>query len=387
MVKDYYPISIEKIHNEILDENKINYLIHDNFCRYKYEKGKNKGILCLNRFKDVNELKYCHTHRWEMKPWLICNTNGCNGKTKINTCRKCKKILNTKLPDITNEEILDLSSEYVHKEIIKKVIPNAKYRIRNYNIHNYYKKHTIRIDLIIPKYINNLKIKRIKNDEYCKYFMNINKYENKFLNDINSYIIYLDNLFNKFKLVINLIIKIKRIRKKYESFKNICNIQLPPVTYEEEILLKIDFNNLYKKTKINKKDSNVEVLELNISEKNNNIKCNKCLNYNKLIKDMANITHFIINDIIDTFYDVNKHNETRIIEILNILKKPKIKPVDVNKLYNEYPKILSYNDKFIKILKEEVKELDIISCNIFNNIDKFISVDIYSNKIFKKYIC
>ena len=67
------------------------------FAGINIQKGKNKGFLCLNRFKDVNELKYCHTHRWEMKAWLICNTNGCNGKTKVDYCRKCKKIYSSEI--------------------------------------------------------------------------------------------------------------------------------------------------------------------------------------------------------------------------------------------------------------------------------------------------
>lgn len=147
MVKDYYPIDINKIHIEIQDEEKIKYLLHDNFCRYKYEKGKNKDKLCLNKFKDINALKYCFTHRWEMKPWLKCKTYGCNGKTKIDICRNCKKILNIKLPEITNEEIVELSDSYENKTIIEIIIPNAKYYIKNYYLHNYYKEFIVSINL------------------------------------------------------------------------------------------------------------------------------------------------------------------------------------------------------------------------------------------------
>lgn len=69
------------------------------------------------------------------------------------------------------------------------------------------------------------------------------------------------------------------------------------------------------------------------------------------------------------------------------MKKNQNKGYYVNKLYNDYPNIISYGDKFIKILKEEVKELDQVSCDIFNDIDKFIfSNIIYSNNTLKKYI-
>ena len=59
--------------------------------------------------------------------------------------------------------------------------------------------------------------------------------------------------------------------------------------------------------------------------------------------------------------------------------------LNVNYLYEKkiptflkinHQKITSYGDKFTYILKEEMKELDKISCDIYNNVDKAIYDDI-----------
>lgn len=82
-----------------------------------------------------------------------------------------------------------------------------------------------------------------------------------------------------------------------------------------------------------------------------------------------------------------QHNQIKMLEIFNILKKPKLKPININKIYNDFPKITSYGDKFTYMLKEDMKELDKICCDIYNNIDKVISDDIINNnsilKIYK----
>lgn len=102
-----------------------------------------------------------------MKAWLICNTNGCNGKTKVDYCRKCKKIYSseipkTPLPPVGKDEECLLSDTFCGNIFIERIYPNSYYRIKNYNINDYYKKHIIHISLIMPKYINGKKIKQIK---------------------------------------------------------------------------------------------------------------------------------------------------------------------------------------------------------------------------------
>lgn len=67
-------------------------------------------------------------------------------------------------------------------------------------------------------------------------------------------------------------LEIKKIKKLYSSIEFISNVPLPEITYEEEILLNIDFNNIYIKTekykysKCKNTDSLNDVLELNIKE-------------------------------------------------------------------------------------------------------------------------
>lgn len=398
MKKDYVPCDIKTL-NDFIEEYKktknLNFeeekelffkLLHNNFCRYIYNKGKYKGMLCLNRFKDINELKYCHTHRWELKPYIPCNFSGCNEKTKTNICRKCKKILNTPLPDVTNEEMK------------KTNIPNALYRIKDYYLHSYYKKHIVNINLIIPKYVNNLKIKRIKNNEYCKYFCYKNKKDffKSLKNDINEYNIYINDKIKKFSSFVKILIKLKKLRKKYLSIDAICKLPLPPVSIDEEVLLNLNVNYLYEK-----KDSNAKVLELDISKNKsyenkkkfsnlelyNNNKCIRCNTYKNFIKEIMNIIVNFFNKLIDVYADVMQHNQIKMLEIFNILKKPKLKPININKIYNDFPKITSYGDKFTYMLKEDMKELDKICCDIYNNIDKVISDDIINNnsilKIYK----
>lgn len=88
-------------------------------------------------------------------------------KTKIDKCINCKKILNTKLPEITNEEIILLSTKYIHKELRKIIIPNAFYSI-------IYKNNIINIELYKSILFTKKIIKNIKNNEYC-YFLNKKK--------------------------------------------------------------------------------------------------------------------------------------------------------------------------------------------------------------------
>lgn len=254
-MKDYYPIDIELLHNEIKDDEKIKNMIHQNFCRYLKQKGKNKNKFCLNRFKDINELKYCATHRYELKPYIKCINENCDGNTKNDLCKKCrtfynKKIPKFKLPPQTDEEInLLLNYNGLIEEII---YPKGKYFIKNYNNHIYYKTTSIKIDLILPKYDEKgLKIKTIKKENYiCLYnpFMTIRmKFELK--GCINHYNTYINDLYNKYK--INNVISFSKIF--YNKFKNFisldkaCNVPLPPVTNDEEILLNLNdlknFNN------------------------------------------------------------------------------------------------------------------------------------------------
>lgn len=411
MVKDFVPCDINRLNDFIEEYRKIKKitneeekelffkLLHNNFCRYINTKGKNKGFICLNRFKDINDMKYCNTHRWEMKPWIKCKFNGCNGNTKKDYCRKCKKILNKPLPQITNEEIIDLSNEYIHYEIIETVIPNAKYRIINYYLHSYYKIHTISMNLIMPSYNENgIKIKKIKDNEYCKYFY---KTKNNFLENLNQDIknhnIYNDFNMKIFYIIVKMVIRIKKLKKRYISIEKACNIPLPSVSIDEKVLLNIDINNLYEKKILNKKDSNNKVLELDISENNfkneedekYNLflkffekKCNICHSYKRFIIDMCKINVNLYNILINTFKDVNNYNTSKLNEIFNILKKPKIKPVNINKIYNDLPQILNYGNKLDNIIIE-IKELCKISYIIYGDIDKSVFNDILGHKMGK----
>lgn len=387
MVKDYYPISIEKIHKEIQDEYKINELIHDNFCIYKYNKGKNKGKLCLNRFKDINDLKFCHTHRYEKKPWLTCNTLGCNEKTKLNICKVCKKMYNIPLPNITNDEIMELSDDYVPKEIIKIIIPNAKYRIVNYYLHNEYKKYTININFAILK--KSKVIKNIKDDEYCKYLRK-RKFKKVLKNDIELYLNYINKLKNKFTNILNIIIKLKRIRKRYVSFEDICNTPLPQVSQDEELLLNLDINNLLKKKKSelsdvnknnnenilnSKRDSDGIVLELNISENYKeqiNKKCNKCSKYDLLINNLYNINKKIGKEIINVQPDFgNVYLDHKILS--KILDKNKDN--NIKKEYFDLKRFIKYFEGFkVHLIELNFKNIEKLTPKPFNKHKKFIEI-------------
>lgn len=417
MVKDYVPCDIKNLNDLIENYKKINNmtdkeedelfykLLHNNFCRYINIKGKNKNTMCLNRFNDMNELKYCHTHRWEIKPWLDCETHGCKGKTKVDYCRNCKKInkiiKNLPLPLQDEKEILDLSNEYINYEIIKTIIPNAKYRIKNYHLHKYYKIHTIHMNLIIPSYVNGIKIKKIKDNEYCKYFYyrNKNNFIENIKKDIDNYNINKEFNISVFYISVKILIRIKKWRKKHISLENACNIPLPAISYDEDILLNTDINNLYEKKIKNKKVSNVQLLELNISENKNNKtdekfielcdifkdKCMDCYTYKRFILDLCTINANIYNILIDSFNEVNNKNLIKINEIFDIFKKPKIKPVHVSKIYNDLPSILSYGDKISEIIEKDLKKICKVSYEIYNNIDNSIQNDILV-KDFSKYI-
>jgi hypothetical protein len=377
MVKNYYPVSIEKLHKEIYDKNKIQNLIHENFCLYKYTKGKNKEKFCLNKFRDINELQYCFMHRWEMKSWIKCNSLNCNGKTKIELCRKCKKIYNSQIPDvelpfIDDKERYLLSDIFGDNVLIERIYINGFYIIKNYNTHDYYKKYTLKINLILPKYVEGKKIKKIKNNEYCFYNKNRNDIKLTFEDDLNYYINYINKNKNKLLNIIKIIIKLKRIRKKYYNIKSDHDIFLNQKPKQR--------NSEISKTRISNEITNAYPLESNI------VKCKKCFDYKNLIKNITNIVHFIMDELANVFFELNEYNKIKIIEIHKILKKPKIKPIDVNKLYNDFPKVIGYNDKIIKIIKEEIKELDKVSCDIFNDIDRsIINNIIINNNILKKY--
>lgn len=305
MVKEYYPISIEKIHKEIKDDEKIKQMIHDKFCTYIYSKGKNKNKMCLNGFKDINELKLCHSHRWENKPWLQCNTINCKGKTKINICKNCKKMYNTRLPDVDNEEITLLSTEYIHKEIKKRIIPNALYSIK-------YNNNLININHFKNVLFKNKIKKQIKDNEYCIILCK-SKINKIIKEDINTYINKKNNNFKKLLNVLKIIIKLKKIRNKYISIDTICKVPLPPVTIDEEILLNLNINELYEKKTNNIKkikDSNDEVLELDIS----NNKLDKINFGNNELKIESNINNKY-NLLINNLYRINKKEKKNILII------------------------------------------------------------------------
>lgn len=420
MPKDFVPCDIEELSILIENYRKINNmteeeekelflkLLHNNFCRYINIRGKNKNVMCLNRFNDMNELKYCHTHRWEIKPWINCQTYGCNGKTKKDFCRKCKKINKLikiiHLPLQDEKELFDLSNEYINYEIIRTIIPNAKYRIKNYHLHTYYKIHTISMNLIMPSYDQNgIKIKKIKNNEYCKYFY---KNKNDFIKDmkknIHNYNINKEFNISVFYTSVKILILIKKWKKKYISLETACNIPLPPISYDEEILLNTNFNELYEKKINNKKESNIKMLELDISENNINKnnktnekfielcnifkdKCMDCYKYKRFILDMCTINVNIYNILIDKFNEVNNKNLIKINEIFDIFKKPKIKPVQINKIYNDLPSILSYGEIINKLIDKDLKELCKTYYIIYKDIDDSIKNHILEAN-FSKYL-
>lgn len=156
--------------------------------------------------------------------------------------------------------------------LLKEIIyPKGKYFIRNYNDH--YKNTVVKINLILPKYdIKGIKIKTINKDHYISLynpFMTIRmKFELK--GRINHYNTYMNNLYNKYKIN-NITCFSKLFYNKFKnfiSFDKACNVPLPPVTNDEEILLNLD--NLQK---INSsKNGGNENFKKPICEENKNIK-------------------------------------------------------------------------------------------------------------------
>lgn len=254
-MKDYYPINIEMLHNEINDDVKIQNMIHQNFCKYLNKKGKNKNKFCLNKFKDINELRYCATHRYELKPDIKCEAFYCNSKTKQGLCKKCKAFYNKPIPKIKlpppddDEKYLlnnfdNLLMEYIY--------PNALYTIKHYDRHKYYKNTIVKINLILPKYNENgIKIKTIKKGNYIIKYNNVINIITKFKikGEINHYNTYINDIFEK-NNIYGIICFMKIFNNKFRNFISLdkaCNVPLPPVTNDEEILLNL--NNLQENLK------------------------------------------------------------------------------------------------------------------------------------------
>lgn len=254
---DYLPIDKKMLFNEIQDEKKIENMIHHNFCRYIAQKGPKKGKMCLNNFKDINELKYCATHRYEMKPDLICSLcNNCYTKSDI--CKICKSfykkpIPKFKLPPQDEKELYLLSN--FNSVLIENIYPNALYTIKHYDRHKYFQDTIVKINLILPKYNENgIKIKTINKDHYIKIFNNIINILTKFKikGEINHYNTYINDIFEK-NNIYGIICFMKIFNNKFRNFTSLdkaCNVPLPSVTNDEEILLNLDNlqnNNFLKK--------------------------------------------------------------------------------------------------------------------------------------------
>lgn len=338
-MKEYYPIDMEMLHKEIQDDQKIQNMIHKNFCRYLKQKGKNKNKFCLNKFKDINELKYCATHRYELKPYIKCIQENCNGNTKKDLCKKCRSFYNKKIPKIRlpNQDDNELNLLQNYNGLLKEIVyPNGKYFIKNYNDH--YKDTIVKINLILPKYNEEgNKIKTINKDNYiCLYnpFMTIRmKFELK--GCINHYNTYINNLYNKYN--INSLLCLSKIfNNRFRNFISLdkaCNVPLPPVTNDEEILLNLD--NLQKINNSSKNGGN-EIFKKPIWEENKN-----CKKINLVTSDQNIITNIyeIENDkkCIDAQIQCDLLNDAIIENKLQLDEKGnKCYYHYINKNYNTY---------------------------------------------------
>jgi ribosomal protein S8 len=139
---------------------------------------------------------------------------------------------------------------------------------------------------------------------------------------------------------------------------------LPPITLDEELLLNININELYKKKEIENNVTNAEVSDLDISNKiihdKFKNKCNNCLKYRRFIMDLCKV-FFNTNDIIiEKHMELSRNNENKLREIHDILKKPKVKPFQINKLYNDFTNGLGIDIDFTSFVDGDL--INICSC-------------------------
>lgn len=248
VIKNYYPMDIDKINTEYNnDNNKIINLIHNSFCKYIIKKGKFKGRICFKKCKnyDMNKIiNYCSIHDFEKtkinkKKYKLCNI--CNKKTFLIICKNCKKIINTPLPLVNQEEEELLNDSYLNKKLI--IYPKALYNIK-------YKNNTININ-----YIKNNLLNYRYNYRYKKQYehkSNICLYNNKFDKYLKSYVKHskIRKIFiTKVKtiIILNKITKtsIQNNNNKYTKKRSDMIITYKPRLEEKNIHLELYFK-LYK---------------------------------------------------------------------------------------------------------------------------------------------
>lgn len=344
MIKDYYPMDIDRTYEFIWDEcgyndktsvEEILYdLISNNYCKYINKQGKTAGKMCLKRIKqDKNEKKqhiYCHYHRYQEK---ICKINNCIKKCKrgYDLCNKHIKF-KTKINELTNHDDVFYNSIYEKEET---------------NLYNNIDIETNNIELDI---FINIKLKglyKICNDFMLqKYFFEHKSIFESFKNNpiikYNEFSIfkYLYDLYNNFKNKIIIFLRKYKINATFICCLLLLIKELKEKKYPKDVVL---YNN-YKKYILNN-----NIYSYIYKEKND-----KMYNY---ISYLYN-TNF--NNVFNVLLESNKNNQ--IIIYNNVFKKRLKKYIENKKKRIKQKR--NKKDKNKKTLNIKYKNINV---SILNN--------------------
>jgi hypothetical protein len=359
MFKDYNKLK----NNDGYNQNKLLFeLLDTRFCKYILPRGKNKGKLCMKKFRCGGV--YCSEHTYLNTKCIITN---CENKR-----RKGHKICTKHLKFKTSiEDENDENLYYVPKD------PKEDYEY--YNIDNFL------------CYYPNMNIYNIKFGNEFPFPKNI--FDNKNIDNCNKKSIIKYKRFSIIRFLYNIYIKYKKmisyILQKY-------NINIPFLYY---LLLYIKQVNEINYNTINIKDYiqymiNVpldDIVVYNIANKNNNELTIK--NEKKYIKKEAMNNHNELTsygvciDEFEDFVDEHKNNSVKC-NISNEIKKTNILKKDMISLFKDYNLDMGLLKKQIIIFIKNIQKINdnkdlsyIVKYVEIRNEQKIFYEDILENKI------
>lgn len=359
MFKDYNKLK----NNDGYNQNKLLFeLLDTRFCKYILPRGKNKGKLCMKKFRCGGV--YCSEHTYLNTKCIITN---CENKR-----RKGHKICTKHLKFKTSiEDENDENLYYVPKD------PKEDYEY--YNIDNFL------------CYYPNMNIYNIKFGNEFPFPKNI--FDNKNIDNCNKKSIIKYKRFSIIRFLYNIYIKYKKmisyILQKY-------NINIPFLYY---LLFYIKQVNEINYNTINIKDYiqymiNVpldDIVVYNIANKNNNELTIK--NEKKYIKKEAMNNHNELTsygvciDEFEDFVDEHKNNSVKC-NISNEIKKTNILKKDMISLFKDYNLDMGLLKKQIIIFIKNIQKINdnkdlsyIVKYVEIRNEQKIFYENILENKI------
>jgi hypothetical protein len=344
MVLDYYPMDIDRTYEFIWDvagyndnisvQETIEELLDDRFCRHILPRGKNKGEMCMKRFRKIKCInnniynKYCSEHRYIHTE---CAVQDCNKHRKKGS-NVCFKHFRMKTKIETLDEYYSYNNHY-----------ESIYNFREYK--NYINKIKIRNDFSWPKnYFDHESIKINYNSnpviKYKKFsllsFLECiyERFKKNIYNFINKYKINI-------KVLYYLIYLVKTIKEK-TFIKDV-------ILYENNNTNTIFYNDIYLYIKNVKYD-----------------------NFYKYLYKIYNTNYkYIFKIIFKTYKNHKKPNDYFI----------NVKDIDINRPYNpkricysplkqtpeqrkEKKRIQKFNLKYNKLLKINKEMMNFIDNNL-----------------------